>query len=366
MRCLGAFFQVGGAKALEPVLHDISACCELELWGREPVVSYFASQGLSSTVVTAEVLGKERVECFDLVLTDTINMTRSSDAPLIGRLWEMAAASNIPSLAFVDSWWGYDNRFISPGQGARTILPEVIAVVDEIARQGMLDAGHPEGRLRILGSPHLDAVRAQRSRVDSRAQKFRQAHGLGGEFVCLFVSQPLERALGGGLEAWGFNELTTLEAICRQAALLPATTRDCFQLLILPHPEDDIEALGKVVAGLPVPCTMLRDVDALDAVCGADLVCGMFSILLTEAALLGRLVLSVQLGLQREDMLVTNMVGATRFVRTAAELTDVFAKLVCDPDYREATLVRQERFTVVGDSRKRFRAQLSQMGIQCQ
>ncbi len=356
--CLGAFFQVGGARALEPVLRDLDAGGGLALWAREPALGHLRARGFAADPVTAAGIRDAAFGRYGLVLTDTINMARSPDGPLLGRVWEAARAAGAPTLAFVDSWWGYDNRFADPGEGGRSILPDVIAVVDETARQGMLGAGHGAGSLRILGSPHLDALRAMRPRAGERGGRFRARQGLDGECACLFVSQPLERALPGGARDWGFNELTTLAALAAAAAALPEETRRRFRLLVLPHPEDDAAALARAAAAAPVPCRVLSGEPPLDAVCGADLVCGMFSMLLTEAALLGRVVLSVQLGLKREDMLVTNMVGATRCARTPEELAEMLRDLACDPACRRAALDAQERFAVVGDSRTRWADQL--------
>ncbi len=360
-RCLGAFFQVGGVKSLESVLRDMDSLGVLELWARAPALRYLNARGFSASLITAEKIRKSELGQYDMVLTDTINMARSADGPLIGRLWDAAASTSTPSLAFVDSWWGYGNRFIDPDGGGRIIHPTVIAVVDETARQGMIDTGHSPESLKILGSPHLDSLREERKNSDGRAQIFRTENGLEKDFVCLFVSQPLESALPGGAGDWGFNELTTLAAIGAQAARLPDEIRHRFQLLVLPHPEDDVAALAQVAAKLPMSCRVLENSDPLDAVCGADLVCGMFSILLTEAVLLGRVVLSVQLGLKKEDMLVTNMVGATHCARTDLEFAEMFEGLVCDPVYRASALAAQERFTVVGDSRTRWSDQLKYM-----
>ncbi len=357
-RSLGAFFQVGGVKSLEPILREMVAEGSLEIWARDPVLRYLASVGIPATPVTGQLVRETAFGEYGMVLTDTINMARSDDAPLIGMTWEAARRAGVPSLAFVDSWWGYDNRFFDPGNGGRSILPDRIAVVDDIARRGMLEAGHSADMLTILGSPYLDTLRQERETAAARGAGFRSGLGLDDAFVCLFVSQPLERSLPGGAAEWGFNELTTLAALGERAALLPEDVRERFRLLVLPHPEDDVAALRAAAEALPVSCKVIEGAAPLDAVCGADLVCGMFSILLTEAVLLGRVVLSVQLGLSREDMLVTNMIGATCCARTPDDLATLFEGLTCRPERRAEALAAQERFSVVGDSRRRWIEQL--------
>ncbi|MEW6263552.1 MAG: hypothetical protein AB1641_10805 [Thermodesulfobacteriota bacterium] len=355
-RILVYFQQVGGVQALWPWLTKIKAGYSLILAARAVVRHRKPDLDLSSVNdlgwnPDSEDPGWLARLGADLVVTDTMNLARDPEG-IHGRLlWTAAGKTGIPILAYVDSWWGYIERFLLPGETSPPVLPDVIGVVDDLARRQMIGLGFDPRPIRVLGCPRFETMAAAIER-----NGFRVRLGLAPENLFLvFVSQPLEKALRG-LDDWGFTEKTILRALVHAVNALPEDLRRRMVFGVLLHPEEESPDLTELTRGLDpmVRCRFFRENPNLDLIRAADLVVGMFSILLTEAVIIKRPVLSVQLGLKREDMLVTNMVGATVPVRRAEELSGALSGAIGDVRVRLEMLERQARFQIVGDSIQRW------------
>ena len=171
----------------------------------------------------------------------------------------------------------------------------------------------------------------------------------------VFASQPLLKALGE-IDSWGFSEKTVLALLVDALDRLSSRINKRFVLIVLAHPEESIR-------DLEADTNRLRPVSGVSFTVrtrtfilfrAADLVTGIFSILLTEAVILKKPVLNLQPGLKREDMLVTNMVGATLPVRKSGDIIGAIAEFITDTGARAALMDRQSRFRIVENANPRW------------
>lgn len=349
MNILACFFQAGGYNGLEPFLRLMSNRCRLTLSGRE-AVRRSCNLDTQGFIPVRDLVSPEfDFSRFDLVLTDTINLSRTPEAALCRETWSRAARAGVPSIAFMDSWWGYDERFKLPGEDTPALLPDTMAVVDSLAEKEMLNRGYPPERVKVLGSPLFEELESRGDCQHETARTMRKALGMQeDDFVVVFVSQPLEDVLGPDNE-WGFTEKTILTEVLRYLESIQEQEGG-LSLVILPHPEEDTRKLEQFAAplarGLSMRMAGRNHIPVHDLLLSADLVLGMFSILLVEAVVLKRPVLSVQLGLGREDMLVTNMVGATRALRDRENLRTTLTRAVRDATFRKLLLEEHKRFSI--------------------
>jgi hypothetical protein len=240
-----------------------------------------------------------------LVITDTIDLRRVNLAYSGLNLWSVSRKLNIPVWAYVDSWWCFEERFKSPDAASFNHTPDIIAAPDQFAAQGLINATLPS--VKVLGSPHfqwLANLKSPKVRLDLLADQ--------NEIMVVFVSQPLETFLGN---TWGFTEKTVLTSVFDGLERLPVYLKKRVKLVLVPHPEEDEKELAQTAEKFPLSWTIQKEDRDYSLTRSADLIIGMFSILLTEAVILGRPVLCLQPGLKKEDMLITNMVGATVPVR---------------------------------------------------
>ena len=137
---------------------------------------------------------------------------------------------------------------------------------------------------------------------------------------------------------------------------LPEERKKNLSLLILLHPEEDESVLQQIVGqqGQGVEVAFCRADNPIPYLLAADLVTGMFSILLAEAAIMQRPVLSIELNLRREEILITNTIGATASIQTHEALKRELSRAVLDENYRAALVTQQKKFQITEDASSRW------------
>lgn len=194
-----------------------------------------------------------------------------------GEWWKAASARGIPTLAVLDHWDQYVERFTVRRPFDR--LPTRVAVMDERARRAMIRYGCPADRIVVTGHPALEAVLEAPlvGRDDAR-----RAWGLAdADWAILFVSEPLASDFGG---TYPFDETQVL------GILLEATSDLTASVVVRPHPRQPATPFAQDAARMRLD----RTASPRGAMAGADTIVGMTSMFLLEAALSGAPVLSIQ------------------------------------------------------------------------
>lgn len=325
----------GGANALNPVLALLADRYQLqfaayrqalEIWQRAGWE--IADLGASPTLDEAKVMLRETAPALLLTATSVngIDWERY--------LLQAARELGIPSVSLLDFWSNYSRRFSL--QSALDSLPQQLCVMDQRACDEMIAEGFPADVLQITGQPALDACA-----VPLASGQLSAAHALwpAGCTRILFVSQPLS-ALHGGQEgcraALGFDEQSVLALVFAVLSQLQQQGH-AIAARVLPHPRESAQDF--LAAGYP----LAQGFDAKVLVQAADIVIGMNSMLLLEAAAAGCVVISVQPDLRTADSLATNQSGATLPVYHAAQLLPVLSSLLDDPAHyaQQQALARQ-------------------------
>lgn len=283
--------QAGSARALSPVIRRLldmgvprARLCVLasaqaaEVWRRD---------GLLTAEVASLDEARSRMDALDrpqALVTGT-----SIQAEADGAFWRWAREHEVPSLAYVDSWVNYAERF-----GGFRHLPDEIAVIDEPAREGVVSLGAPPDRVHVVGNPAFDALNrlANQARADAPAPAQR---------CWLWVGEGLSTVdwpQGARPEALADID----EAACFQGLLTTISAMEAHdrpdELWIAPHPRESPELYGRWLDQadeLPVTVRILRGAGRPWAA-QATVVVGMSSMLLVESARMGIPVVSLQLG----------------------------------------------------------------------
>jgi hypothetical protein len=230
---------------------------------------------------------------------------RHADLVIVGMSFEQTVEAQVvieahqrgtPALAVLDHWNNYARRFSTTKDGTLDALPDRIAVMDENARAGMLEAGVPNDRIVVTGHPYLEQIVS----IDLRTRKEIRAE-LGvteSAFMALFASEPPDNAES---ELESVNPDSPLSSEIWTAAdwtaqALAAYACDDAVLALKAHPLDDPElirqkadVLGRAVLTIPIV-----EGDSLSLCAAADVVVGLTSMLLIEATSLGVPAISVR------------------------------------------------------------------------
>jgi len=309
--------EPGGAEVLASVF---------EVLAREPsfqarviaggrAVDRFARRGVAAVAA----YGPEEV----LVLLDrwrpglVISSATSLAArdPTEGAIWRHCRSRGISSLAWLDQWQNYAARFFPDGRvGDPALLPDHINAINDLGIAEMVAEGFPRERLVAFGHPYLGGLARAVEAVDREAA--RAALGVAGTAnLALFVSEPIREHFGN---ARGYSEVEAIRGWLKWMA-----RRDDAAVAVLKaHPKDDRVAIERLTTSAAQAEVRVvgEEVTPHECVVAADEVYGMSSVMLIEAYLLGKPVLSFQPDLEGPDPFVLTRHGLVNLATTTGEL----------------------------------------------
>lgn len=330
-RILAVAGDPGGAAALAPVVSALTNSSQYEVapCAYAQASSLWQSLGLAPGPVDAL---PERLATADFLLTATSVNGKNVEQQAIA----LARDQGITSLTLLDFWSNYRLRFTdAKGQW---VLPDRIAIMDELARTEMVAEGFPPERLVVTGQPAFDRLASARSAFTlQRRQALRSEMGVGETgYLILFISQPFADIYGSPTAArtmLGFDEYAVLEHCVQALSQLARQHRSSLTLAIRPHPRESADKFQTIREG-GFRAAIWNTPDQLEAALSADLIVGMNSVLLHEATLMGCPVVSVQPGLKIADPLPCNRNGTGVAVYDVTKLRTTLEKTLFGPDRR--------------------------------
>jgi hypothetical protein len=279
-------------------------------------------------------------------------------------LIDAARIAGIPSVAFIDALMGAAYRFSGVGCDALAHAPDWLLVPDRMTCDAFTGLGYPQQRITVCGHPQYDQTRAL-------ALQWEGAGGPGsfrkrlfpdvasGRRILTFVSEgaarygrlPQRSSREYGFTGRGVHKGRTkiiLEEILDAVSGLAERPYVVFRA----HPTESIDAYAEYKTeidffssgGLP-----------LELVYATDLTVGMTSMLLLEAALLGRPSLAVLAHVTEADLLPNVRNGLTPYVLNSHDLR----KFLPDLLGTDSALARSEGDMLVSDAAVRVTRALS-------
>ena len=288
--------DAGAASALAPVVRELLAHGPLQpqivAYGK--ALAVFEAMSLPVFAFPEEPELEEIDEFLDASDAVAVLTGTSMRAELDGRFWAAAHAAGIPSVAVLDHWTNYAERFTVSAPFDR--LPAVIAVMDEVAKRALVERGCPADRLRVTGHPRFDALPVAIT-PDLRARARRELGCGADRRVIVFASEPQTRYYGN---RHGYTEVGVASVLLDATAAVAPDALVVFKL----HPLEDVAGLWSEVRRRGIPeVRVLRSYPILELAAASDVFSGMTSIVLLDAAVLGVPTLSVRPGGGQSDFL---------------------------------------------------------------
>lgn len=311
-RTLAVARDPGAAAALAPVIRT----GPIAVVGVGPARAHFGRLGIVCDGPSDDDDPDEVVRSIERIDPEVLLTGTSLRVKRDALWWEAARGRSIPTVAVLDHWSRYKERFTE--EVAFDRLPDLIAVMDESARSRMATLGCPIERLVVTGQPAFDEL--LEGGVGDRAGA-RQKWGLSGDGrTVLFVSEPLVKDMAPRPL---FTEHAVLELLLQAVADMPV------RVVVRPHPRESREVVAVAVAASTRDAVLDPGLANAMALAGADTVVGISSILLLEAALAGLPVLSIQPFPDAElSTLTTHFPDLIALARTAGQTRAWLA----DPD----------------------------------
>jgi hypothetical protein len=253
-------------------------------------------------------MGEAEVRAYVSGANPAVIVTGTSGGPSIDK-WAIMVAkeAKIPTVAVIDFWINYNIRFNFTNDSSLDdrLMPDRILVMDGVAKTEMIEQGFPRDRIIVTGNPHFDAFKVLPWRRVAATP------------LILFVDQPISESIAAGWhEDYGYTELQVFKDFLACLERLKLKARVVVKL----HPRT---ASGKEYQEIAKDFrteVSLEQGSHESLLRRADLVFGMTSILLFEAAIVGKRVVSYQPGLSKRDPLIANRLGLTTFVTERKEL----------------------------------------------
>ncbi len=307
----------------------------LELYASGAALAYAPGIGIAVTPTPEDVLQLFKADKPDALLVGT---SENPDAASFAMI-DAARDAGIPSVGFVDGPANAEHRFRGRSEIPLTHLPDTLLVSDPLARDVYVDLGVHAKAVHVVGHPNMDRVRARKAELDLESKATVRAR----LFPDIDTSSPLvlfAAEISDGLDQkefmrnidytlHGSGECDGRTEICLEEVIAALKTCDgATSLAVRLHPKntrstfdpfkDDINALS--VGG-----------DPLEVIYAADIVIGMTSVLLFEAAVMGLPTVSVTPRKQESSWLTSIGLGLTRHVCTRAALRDTLQTLMLNP-----------------------------------
>jgi len=332
--------EPGSAKAIAPVIEF------LRKEGKTKVLALAFKQASQ----TWKLLGLEH-DCppHAMSLQDTITFLEK-EAPVLvltgtsgldieqKRFVAAARHLNIPSLAVLDFWSYYVERF-SSREGRLNCLPDRIAVIDEYMKNDLIRLGVDQSKIVITGNPAHDDLYKWRSEFTTdKILRVRKHIGINpDDLMVLFASQPLSDLFGTDVSNPmypGYTEKTVLSALVRSLEEIQKDEPRKIILVVRPHPRENLDTYP-AMNNEKLQVSVLADGDSRDLVMAADIVVGMTTMLLVEACYLGKIVVSLQPGILITDPLPTNHMGLSLAIYSYEDISEKLTKLIQETATRE-------------------------------
>jgi len=252
------------------------------------------------------------------------------------RLIAIARSLGIRSVAMVDASTNLDFRFRGRSANALAFCPDIVMVPDNIGRDHLVRIGLDQGRVVVTGHPHWDHVRSayrylrQQGRDDWRRRLF--GVSVPERIVVLFAAETssglncrqFQRAddysLAGDRDSLGRTEIVIEELL-----IAAAPWRREIHLILRLHPsqaQHDLSAYYRDFDGVS------RSGTSLEAVYASDVVVGMTSMLMVEAALMDRPTLAILPRASEAAWLPTIAAGVTPYATSRLEVAQQLEHLL--------------------------------------
>lgn len=260
----------------------------------------------------------------------------TADSGTLGtRLIAEARARGITTVAGVDARFSADHRFRGPSGDPLEFAPDWVLVPDQWTREAFLAIGCSPERVLAVGQPHLDHVRSlvpefvREGRAAIRTRLF--GNDLPGRRVVLFIDEPrlsgsqgtkdpAQYTLHGRGKATGRTQIVLDEFL---DSMPKGSSRPYLVFRI--HPRSSAEDYKDHLSGFDF---ISKGGSGPEVVFAADLVVGMTSMLLLEAATMGLPTLSIVPDRKEAEYLPSVAARVTPMVDTREQLRSILPAML--------------------------------------
>lgn len=319
----------GGANVVRPIYGKMKGKYNTMLYAKEFALKKFREENYP--VEDIQACG---IDTYEGILSFLKRM--NPDAVITGTslddfteryLWKAANNLHIKAFAILDQWMNLGIRFSAYDYGREEeyhnhlehpYLPYRIFAMDGFVKEQLEKEGISGDKIVLTGQPHFDTVR----------ERFRYAGQVydNRRWNVVFASEPIYQDYDNCQETklyWGYNERTIFDSLYRSLQKLAESYSRKIRLIIRPHPREEQANWKQRMEKLRDDNVMLemdRENDSFSVMKSADLVCGMSSMFLLESVMCQKPVISIEIGLKRDNPFILDKIGYCKSALSEEEL----------------------------------------------
>jgi hypothetical protein len=264
-----------------------------DVWVQDKAATRLGSLGVPTMRFAEDVSHEHLAAAWKRSPAGVIVTGTSHYRPFDSELWSIARDDGTPSLALIDYWSNLPERF-------QHGWPDMVGAIDPRQVDELAALGVDRRNVIVTGHPWLAHLARMGAAPEPRP-------AVPNPLRILFVSERIHDDVAEGAQApWGFDELDSLgllvEAACRRAQ-----RGQSIEVVVKFHPYENPERISRAVSGWTLPkslrITLVPPAESAAIwLASSDLVAGIASLLLLEAILAGKPVVSIQPLLIRPNM----------------------------------------------------------------
>jgi hypothetical protein len=257
-----------------------------------------------------------------------------------------ARSTKIESIGVVDALINPDHRFRGQSDKPLAYAPDWLFVVDELTKAAYIALGYPAEQIIVCGHPHYDYMRTVKKKLENEGQNALRQRVLPGapkeRKVIIFATECSARlcrlqtgspvrddladyTLVGRKTGKGRTEVVLEEFLDAVQLVRPRP-----YLVLRLHPKDTLEDYIEYADEFDL---VSSGDSPFELIYAADLVVGLTTMLMLEAALLGKLTLSIVPRAVEMDWLPTVRVGITPCATTRKQFRTILVDLLRDSSH---------------------------------
>ncbi|MBN1392870.1 MAG: hypothetical protein JW947_08725 [Sedimentisphaerales bacterium] len=253
-----------------------------------------------------------------------------------------ARSVKIESIGVVDAVMNSENRFKGRSGKPLTYAPDWLLVADEPTKAAYSAIGYSAERINVCGHPHYDYVRSVRTRLENEGQNAVRQRVLPGvseeRKAVIFATECSARlcrpqpgcladyTLSGRKNSKGRTEIVLEEFLDAIKLIKPRP-----HLILRLHPKDVSEDYAQYLDEFDL---VSSGGSPFELIYASDLVVGLTTMLMLEAALMGKHTLSIVPRGAEKGWLPSVRAGITPCVTTRKQIRTVLADLLCNNSYK--------------------------------
>jgi hypothetical protein len=267
----------------------------------------FAESGIEHKVINSETkrYGRSIIATFN---PEVVCVSFSIGTTLEKILLQEAKKRHIPVFVFLDSYVNLWQRFTDKtGLKKWYYLPDKIFVINEFSKKRIIAQGAPAKAINVLEHPLLQASKKKNLENEpliSRSGVCRKLKIPTNSKIILLVSENRFR----DSKIWQWDQPAPKDLICILRVIVKVAKilgEDCgvpCYVVIKRHPAERGELIKALTSKQRKFCRSVTLFDKLSLIDAADIVTGLSSILLSEAAKRNKIVFSYHEGISNEDV----------------------------------------------------------------